>query len=176
MKNPNSSCLGELSYIQERMNLNCFSGSCDSAFIYTFQYCGLTDGSYKLEANYACMANGSLYSTSNTTWILPNTMEGTQCSDRYKKLYFLSNSGYPGAGNPEGRRYITVKAPDKVRPITVNVLSCHITVIRSDSSSTICDDRQIYQSQFEFTDTMTFIYDNTGFAFQGFLFQLEGTV
>ena len=103
-------------------------------------------------------------------------MEGTQCSDRYEKLYFLSNSGYPGAGEPVGRTFVTVKAPDKVRPITVNVLSCHITVIRSDSSSTICDRGKIYQPQFEFTDTVTFIYYNTGSTYQGFLFQLEGIV
>ena len=176
VKNPNSSCLNELLYVHERMNLNCFSGSCDSNFDYAFQYCGITEGSYKLEANYACITNGSLYSASNTTWILPNTMEGTQCSDRYEKLYFLSNSGYPDAGNPQGWRYITVKAPDKVRPITVNVLSCDIKVIRSDNSSTICDDPKIYQPQFEFTDTVTFIYNNKGRNYEGFLFQLEGTV
>ena len=174
VKNPNSSCLWELSYVLDRMNLNCFSGSCDSNFYFAFQYCGITNGSFKLEANYVCIKNGSLYSESNTTWILPNTMEGTQCSDRYEKLYFLSNSGYPRAGNPQGWRFVTVKAPDKVRPITVNVLSCHITVIRSDSSSTICDRGKIYQHQFEFAESVTFIYNNTGFAYQGFLFQLEG--
>ena len=158
------------------MNWNCLSSSCDSAFTYIFRDCGITEGRYKLDVNYACIKNGSLYNASNTTWVLPTTAEGTQCSDRYEKLYFLSNSGYPDAGKPHGRRYVTVKAPDKVRPITVNVLSCLITVIRSDSSSTICDNRQIYQPQFEFTDTVTFIYDNTGSVYRGFLFQLEGTV
>ena len=158
------------------MNLNCFSGSCDPQFYYAFQYCGITEGRYKLDVSYACIKNGGLYSASNTTFVLPTTVEGTKCSDRYEKLYFLSNSGYPRAGNPLGWRYVTVKAPDKVRPITVNVLSCHITVIRSESSSTICDDGKIYQPQFEFTDTVTFIYENTGSVFQGFLFQLEGTV
>ena len=176
VKNPHSSCLRELSYIHQLMNLNCFSGSCNSKFDYAFQYCGITEGRYKLDVNYACIKNGSLYSASNTTFVLPTTAEGTKCLNRNKQLYFLSNSGYPGAGKPPGRRYVTVKAPDKVRSVAVNVLSCHITVIRSDSSSTICDDRQIYQPQFEFTDTVTFIYDNTGSIFQGFLFQLEGTV
>ena len=176
MKNPNSRCLNELSYIHEGMNWNCLSSSCDSAFAPALQHCGITEGRYKLDVNYACIKNGSLYSASNTTWVLPTTAEGTQCSDRYEKLYFLSNSGYPATGKPVGWRYVTVKAPDKVRPVTVNVLSCRITVIRFDSSSTICDDRQIYQSQFEFTDTVTFIYDNTGSNYQGFLFQLEGTV
>ena len=158
------------------MNWNCFSGSCDSDFTYTFQRCGITEGRYKLDVSYACIKNGSLYSASNTTWVLPTTAEGTKCLNRNKQLYFLSNSGYPHPGKPEGWRYVTVKVPDKVRPISVNVLSCHITVIRSDSSSTICDDRQIYQPQFEFNNTVTFIYDNTGSAYQGFLFQLEGTV
>ena len=177
VKHPSSSCLKELSYILDRMNLNCFSGSCDSKFTYTFQYCGITKGSYKLEANYACITNGSLYSASNTTWVLPNTKQATVCSDRNEKLYFLSNSGYPGAGKPRGIRFVTVQAPDEVRPITVNVLSCRIPVYRSDeNTSTICDERQIYQPQFEFTDTVTFIYDNKGSVFQGFLIQLEGTV
>ena len=176
MKNPNPSCLRELSYIHERMNWNCFHGSCDLVSNYVFQHCGITEGSYKLDVNYACIKNGGLYSASNTTFVLPTTAEGTKCLNRNKKLYFLSNSGYPLPGKPKGRRYVTVKAPDKVRPITVNVLSCHITVIRSDSSSTICDQGKIYQAQFEFTDTVTFIYDNTGFVYRGFLFQLEGTV
>ena len=158
------------------MNLNCFSGSCDSNFDHAFQYCGITEGSYKLDVNYACIKNGGLYSASNTTWVLPTTAEGTKCLNRNTKLYFLSNSGYPRAGNPQGWRYVTVKAPDKVRPITVNVLSCHITVIRSDSSSTICDRGKIYQPQFEFAESVTFIYDNNGVSYQGFLFQLEGTV
>ena len=176
VKNPNSSCVTELSYIQERMNLNCFSGSCDSKFDFAFQYCGITNGSFKLEANYVCIKNGSFYSASNTTWILPNTIQGTQCSETFKQLYFLSNSGYPLPGKPEGRRYVTVKATDRERPITVNVLSCRIPVYRSDeNTSTICDERKIYQPQFEFTDRVTFIYDNNGFIFQGFLFQLEGT-
>ena len=176
MKNPNSLCLTELSYVLERMNWNCFSGSCDLVFNYLFQHCGITEGRYKLDVNYACIKNGSLYSASNTTWVLPTATEGTKCLNRNTKLYFLSNSGYPVVGKPVGWRYVTVKAPDKVRPITVNVLSCRITVIRSDNSSTICDDRQVYQAQFEFTDTVTFIYDNKGSVYQGFLFQLEGTV
>ena len=176
VKNPNSSCLNELLYVHELMNLNCFSGSCDSKFNYAFQYCGITEGNYKLDVNYACIKNGSLYSASNTTWVLPTTAEGIKCLNRNKQLYFLSNSGYPRAGNPLGWRYVTVKAPDEVRPITVNVLSCLITVIRSDNSSTICDDRQIYQPQFEFNITVTFIYDNNGSVYQGFLFQLEGIV
>ena len=158
------------------MNLNCFRGSCDTDFIYLFQHCGITEGRYKMDVNYACIKNWSLYSSSNTTFVLLTTTEGTKCLNRNKKLYFLSNSGYPLAGEPTGWRYVTVKASDRVRPITVNVVSCHITVIRSDNYSTICDDRQIYQPQFEFTDIVTFIYDNNGFIFQGFLFQLEGTV
>ena len=158
------------------MNLNCFHSSYACAFAPALQYCGITEGRYKLNVNYACIKNGSLYSASNTTFVLPTTAEGIKCLNRNSKLYFLSNSGYPGAGKPRGWRFVTVKAPDKVRPITVNVLSCRITVIRSDNSSTICDRRKIYQPQFEFTDTVTFIYDNTGSTYQGFLFQLEGTV
>ena len=175
VKNPNRECLSKLSYIHEQMNWNCFRGSCDSDFNFIFEPCGITEGSYKLDVNYACIKNGSLYSSSNTTSVLPNTLQDTQCFKGNKKLYFLSNSGYPDVGKPVGRRYVTVKAQDKVRPITVNVLSCDITVIRSDNS-TICDREKIYQPQFEFTDTVTFIYDNTGFVYQGFLFQLEGTV
>ena len=176
VQNPSSSCLKELSYILDRMNFNCFHGSCNSAFTYAFERCGITEGSYKLDVNYACIKNGSLYSASNTSFVLPTTAEGTKCLNRNTKLYFLSNSGYPFAGKPKGWRFVTVKAPDKVRPITVNVLSCDIKVIRSDNSSTICDRGKIYQPQFEFTDTVTFIYDNKGSVFQGFLIQSEGTV
>ena len=176
LKNPNSSCLKELSYVLERMNFNCFRGSCKSDFTYIFQYCGITEGRYKLDVNYACIKNGSLYSASNKSFVLPTTAEGTKCLNRNKKLYFLSNSGYPLAGKPRGIRFVTVQAPDKVKHITVNVLSCRIPVYRSDSNSTICDDQKIYQPQFEFTDTVTFIYDNNGSDYKGFLMQLEGTV
>ena len=105
VQNPSSSCLKELSYVLDRMNFNCFHGSCNSAFTYTFERCGITEGRYKLDVNYACFKNGSLYSASNTTWVLPTTAEGTKCLNRNTKLYFLSNSGYPGAGKPRGWRY-----------------------------------------------------------------------